>query len=152
MFSKYCNDMPHIRRALPDDAAEVARLTNELGYSASESVIAMRLAVLVGQPSHFVAVAQAQRGTLAGWISAERRLILESGERVEISGLVIDRTQRRQGIGRSLVEAVEQWTAQCGLASVVVRSNIERPESHAFYLSAGYLRSKTQHVYSKTLP
>ncbi|MGC1459074.1 MAG: GNAT family N-acetyltransferase [Steroidobacteraceae bacterium] len=144
--------MLQIRRAVLDDAVEVARLANELGYAASASVISMRLAALAGQPGHFVAVAQVQPGTLAGWISAERRLSLESGERVEISGLVVDSTQRRHRIGRGLVNAVERWTAECGLALLVVRSNIVRPESHGFYLSLGYVRSKTQHVYSKTVP
>ena len=143
---------PIIRRALLDDATEIARLTNELGYSASASLISLRLAALAGHPQYFVAVAQVRPGTLAGWISAERRLSLESGEKVEISGLVVDRKQRRHGIGRSLLAAVERWTAECGLALLIVRSNIERPESHAFYLNAGYLRSKTQHVYLKTVP
>ncbi|HEX3837851.1 MAG TPA: GNAT family N-acetyltransferase [Steroidobacteraceae bacterium] len=144
--------MAHIRRAVPDDAAEVVRLTSELGYEASESVISKRLSALTVQPTHFVAVAQGRSGTLAGWICAERRLILESGEKVEISGLVVDSTQRRNGIGCLLVEAAEQWTAECGLTSLVVRSNVDRPESHAFYLRAGYVRSKTQHVYLKTIP
>jgi GNAT superfamily N-acetyltransferase len=141
-----------IRHALLADAAEVARLTNALGYSASASAIAVRLAVLTERPGHLVAVAELRPGMLAGWISAERRLILESGEKVEISGLVVDTAQRRHGIGRSLVGAVEHWAAECGLSTVVVRSNIERSESHAFYLSVGYLRSKTQHVYAKTVP
>ncbi len=144
--------MPYIRGAVVDDAAEIARLTQELGYKASVTEISMRLSMLTEMPGHFVAVAEGRPGTLAGWIAAERRLILESGQRVEICGLVVDGTQRRLGIGRSLIGAVEQWTAQGGLASVVVRTNIDRPESHSFYLNAGYTRSKTQHVYSKSVP
>jgi GNAT superfamily N-acetyltransferase len=144
--------VPCIRRALLDDAAEVARLTTELGYGASEGVISLRLSALVQQPSHFVAVAEVRPATLAGWVSAERRLILQYGERVEISALVVDSTQRRSGIGRSLIGAVEQWATECGIASLLVRSRIDRSESHAFYLSAGYVRGKTQHVYSKSLP
>ncbi len=145
------NTIP-IRPALADDAAEVARLSNELGYGASESTMALRLSHLVGQPNCFVAVAQADQGVLAGWIAAERRWILHTGERVEISGLVVDSTYRRSGIGRSLVATVEQWAAECGIVAILVRSRAERPESHQFYLSAGYVRSKTQHVYLKSVP
>jgi hypothetical protein len=35
---------------------------------------------------------------------------------------------------------------------IVVRSNVLRPESHGFYESLGYIRTKSQHVYSKCLP
>ena len=145
-------NVPHIRPALLDDAAEVARLTNELGYEASENAILLRLSALAQWPSYFVAVAETSPAILAGWISAERRLILQYGERVEISALVVDSTRRRSGIGRSLIGAVEQWATECGIASILVRSRIDRSESHAFYLSAGYARSKSQHVYMKSLP
>jgi GNAT superfamily N-acetyltransferase len=136
---------------VPGDAAEIARLCNELGYEASETLIDKRLRALTQRPSHWVAVAQIGSGILAGWVCAERRLILESGEKVEISGLVVDSAHRRSGIGRLLVEAAEHWAAQNGLAALVVRSNVERVQSHAFYLNAGYTRSKTQHVYLKSM-
>jgi GNAT superfamily N-acetyltransferase len=145
------SDRADIRGAVPGDAAEVARLCNEFGYEASETLIVERLRALTERPSHWVAVAQIGPGTLAGWVCAERRLILESGEKVEISGLVVDSAHRRSGIGRLLVEAVEHWAAEAGLAALVVRSNVERVRSHAFYLNAGYTRSKTQHVYLKSL-
>jgi GNAT superfamily N-acetyltransferase len=132
-----------------EDAAEIARLTNELGYEAPTSLISLRLAAFVAKPRYFVAVAEIQPGILGGWLSAERRLILHTGEKVEISGLVVDRTKRRTGIGSSLIVAVEQWAAESGIASLVVRSQVDRPESHAFYMRAGYIRDKTQHVYSK---
>jgi hypothetical protein len=33
----------------------------------------------------------------------------------------------------------------------MVRSNAARAESHPFYEALGYVRSKTQHVYTKTI-
>jgi len=66
-------------------------------------------------------------------------------------GLVVDARQRRQGVGRRLVAAVEAWAARRGLELVSVRSNVARAESHPFYERLGYARVKTQHAYRKRL-
>jgi GNAT superfamily N-acetyltransferase len=88
---------------------------------------------------------------LAGWIAAERRLSLEAGERVEITGLVVDGSIRRGGVGRALVAAAEAWASEQGLDVVVVRSNVLRQASHPFYEGLGYVRQKSQHVYARHL-
>lgn len=140
-----------IRPATAPDAAEIARLSTELGYPASAGDVASRLVELLPSSSHFIAVAEDEAG-LVGWVAAERRLLLESGERVELVGLIVDERARRGGIGRSLVDAAEQWALGRGLAVISVRSNIARAESHPFYERLGYRRTKTQHAYSKRLP
>jgi GNAT superfamily N-acetyltransferase len=70
----------------------------------------------------------------------------------EIFGLVVAQGRRASGVGRRLVEAVEQWARGRGLTDISVRSNVVRPESHSFYERIGYPRLKTQHVYRKRLP
>jgi GNAT superfamily N-acetyltransferase len=65
--------------------------------------------------------------------------------------LVVSEAHRGAGVGRRLLEAVEQWGAGRGLDQVSLRSNIIRPESHAFYEKVGYTRFKTQHAYRKRL-
>lgn len=139
-----------IRPAVASDAPEIARLTTELGYPSSADEIASRLAGLLGSDSCFIAVAEAS-STLVGWVAAERRLLLESGERAELVGLVVDRAARRTGIGRALVAAAEQWAAARRLQVISVRSNVARAESHPFYERLGYHRIKTQHAYAKQL-
>jgi GNAT superfamily N-acetyltransferase len=99
-----------------------------------------------------VAVASKHGNQLSGWVVVERRVSLESGEKAEITGLVVTRSARREGIGKALVSFAEQWSAQLGLSSVRVRSNVARTESHDFYQHLGFMRKKTQHVYEKQLP
>ena len=140
-----------IRSATVADAAEIARLSAQLGYPADEQVFAARLRRLLGSPVHAVLVAADADGPLAGFIALEQRITLELGERVEIVGLVVDGEVRRSGVGRSLVAAAERWTRDHGLAEVFLRSNIVRPEAHPFYERLGYLRAKTQHAYRKRL-
>jgi GNAT superfamily N-acetyltransferase len=79
------------------------------------------------------------------------RLTLESGLRVEITGLVVDDKARRRGVGRLLVEQIEGWAKSGNCRVLGVSSNVLRAESHAFYESLGYLQAKTQHSYRKTL-
>lgn len=88
---------------------------------------------------------------LDGYIGLERRLTLHQDEHVEITDLIVDSGIRRSGLGHALVAAGEWWTVQHGLHSIVVRSNVVRPESHPFYEGIGYQRAATSHVYGKQL-
>lgn len=143
--------MHSIRNAEQADADEVTRLCIELGYRASAADIAARLRAFRGTDKHFVAVACGRESNLLGWVAAEHRLLLETGERIEIVGLIVDPSARRTGIGRALVAAVESWATARGLSTVLVRSNIARDSSHRFYEGIGYECTKTQHVYIKTV-
>jgi GNAT superfamily N-acetyltransferase len=139
-----------LREVRAEDAPEIARLAEDLGYASSPVVMRDRLNSLTSLPNHHICVAQ---GTdcLLGWVAVERRSTLELGERVEIVGLVVDVSSRRTGLGRQLVEYAEQWARQLGFDSISVRSNVNRDASHPFYERLGYLRRKTQHCYVKTL-
>lgn len=145
---------PRIRIAGVDDAAEIARLSAQLGYPASADEFAARLAHLLALPRQcavFVADADERISTLLGFVAMERHYTLESGERAEIATLVVDVTARRRGIGEALVRAGEDWARGFGFQEVRVRSNVQRAESHPFYERAGYVRAKTQHAYRKAL-
>jgi GNAT superfamily N-acetyltransferase len=141
---------PQRRVATVQDSSEIARLCTLLGYPISDEVMRVRLGQLLGSPIHVVLVA-AKGPALLGWITGEARVTLETGDRVEITGLVVDVSTRRAGVGRLLVEGVERWAAGRHCKEVVVRSNISRPESHPFYEERGYGRTKTQHAYMKVL-
>lgn len=140
-----------IRRATLADAAAIAALSGELGYPASTQQMSERLAALLPQPTQFIAVAATADGDVRAWIAAERHLLLEYGEKIEIVGLVVGAAARRSGVGKALVDAVEKWTREQGLTIVAVRSNATRIESHPFYEQLGFVRRKTQHSYEKLL-
>lgn len=139
-----------LRPARFEDAAEIARLSTELGYPAGADEMAPRLRTVLADPDRHVIVASAQSGLL-GWIGLERRLSLEGGEQAEIVGLVVDARARRTGLGAALTAAAEDWARELGYRHLAVRSNAARVESHPFYEKHGYVRRKTQHVYSKPL-
>jgi GNAT superfamily N-acetyltransferase len=139
-----------IRAARPADAAELARLSGELGYPVTTAEMQRRLTLVLASPNHYVAVV-ASGDRLLAWVGMERRVSLEGGERAELIGLIVDATARRGGWGRALVKHAEQWTVAQGLTSLVVRSNTARDQSHPFYEAIDYSRDKTQHVYVREL-
>ena len=137
--------------AQPSHAEAIARLSHELGYPMSVEATRTALERLATLPMHHVVVAAAPDGRLLGWAGVERRLCLESGEFVELTGLVVAAGSRRSGVGRALVASAEAWALDSGFSSIRVRSNVARAESHPFYERLGFARTKTQHVYGKTL-
>jgi GNAT superfamily N-acetyltransferase len=137
-----------IRRATSTDAAGVAALSGILGYPIDRETMQIRLEQLQGRGEHIVFVAE-MNGEIVGWIHGAEHPNLVADRMGEICGLVVAEGRRTSGVGRRLVEAVEQWANGRGLDQVSVRSNIVRAESHPFYEKVGYTRVKTQHAYRK---
>lgn len=122
-----------------------------LGYSTTGEVIRSRLRAILRSENDLVFVAANDSGAVIGWLHAHASHVLESGFRVEITGLIVSPEARRHGVGRALVTHAEQWAQKIGAEAIVVRSNVQRTESHAFYPSLGYDITKTQKVYRKKL-
>jgi len=141
-----------IREATPADAAAIASLSRELGYPGSAVSVAGRLAVLAADPAQCVRVAEDAAGAVIGWAHAAGQMVLESGPRCELLGLVVTAAARRSGTGRALVLAIEEWAVERGLPVVSLRCNEIRTEAHAFYARLGYEHAKTQRAFRKRLP
>ncbi len=140
-----------IRGASEADLAEIAALSAELGYPTDPASLRARLRDLLWREDQLAAVALTEAGQVCGWMQAHSSVALESGFRVEIVGLVVVPAMRRHGVGRRLVQHAEAWAAQLQAEAVVVRSNVNRRESHAFYRKLGYARTKMQTVYRKQI-
>jgi hypothetical protein len=123
-----------VRAARPEDARSIAVLSRALGYTADAKSTRERLRRILGRDDQRVVVAVAPGGAVCGWLQAQCNVVIESGLRVEITGLVAQ---------------AETWAKEISAETIVVRSNTKRVESHAFYPSLGYLPSKTQVVYRK---
>ncbi len=140
----------NIRPATVSDAARLAELNGILGYPVSREEMATRLVRMLELETHAVFVAEVS-GEIVGWIEGGEREVLAVGKFAEICGLVVADGQRGRGVGRKLTNAAEEWARRRGHNEISVRSNVVRPESHAFYERVGYTRYKTQHVYRKRL-
>ena len=141
-----------VRQARLGDAGSLAQLSAELGYPVSPDAMEVRLRSLLARSDCTVLVAELDSGNVVGWIHGSQQELLESEPRCEILGLVVHADHRGKGVGRRLVESMEQWADARELGLMAVRSNVTREESHPFYERLGYIRAKTQHAYRKTLP
>jgi len=137
-----------IRRCLPSDAQAVAALATELGYPSDAAQAGARLARLLGRDEDAVFAAEVD-GAVVGWLHAREVLLLESEPFGEIAGLIVAAPRRGQGIGTALLQAAIAWTAQRGLPTLRVRSNLRRTETHRWYQAAGFAIVKTQLVFSR---
>lgn len=140
-----------IRKPELTDAPRIAALNGELGYPVEAGDMKNRLERLLTRPDHILLVAEIAPELVVGWIEGEERDILAMGRVCEIVGLVVGQAHRGSGVARRLVSEVEEWAIARGLTQVSLRSNVVRPESHAFYEKVGYSRFKTQHAYRKRL-
>jgi ribosomal protein S18 acetylase RimI-like enzyme len=138
----------HIRRCRLSDAPAVAELATELGYPSDAAQSGARLAWLLGRDEDAVFAAEVD-GAVAGWLHAREVRLLESEPFGEIAGLIVAAPRRGQGIGKALLQAAIAWAAERGLATVRVRSNLVRTETHRWYQAAGFEIVKTQLVFSR---
>ena len=146
-----CAGQPRIRTARETDAAELARLTSQLGYPVSETTMQTRLVRVLGSVDDRLLVAENTSGGLAGWIHGFLGQLLEADYRVEIGGLIVDERHRRSGLGRRLVQAIEDWAVERGASELSVRCREARIESHQFYERLSFRHIKTQRVFRKRL-
>jgi len=140
-----------IRHATDLDGIPITELAGILGYTAAPEEMARRLHAVLISSSDLVIVAVDSSNKVVGWLQAHAAHVVESGFRVEITGLIVSPESRRCGAGKALVAEAERWAMAKSAEAIVVRSNVQREESHLFYPALGYAPTKTQKVYRKSL-
>jgi GNAT superfamily N-acetyltransferase len=138
-----------IRTPTPHDYARLAELAGDLGYPSNEADIARRFDELRAIAQFVVFVAQRAGEPVAGWICAAVQGTIESDPHVEITGFVVGKEFRSQGVGEKLLARAEEWARERKIKMVRLRSNVIRDRAHAFYLREGYDQYKTQKAFRK---
>jgi len=138
-----------IRPMTPEDLADVARLSGELGYPLDAAEAQRRFDALASE-RHGLYVAEGD-GRVVGWIHFSADESLADEPKTVIDALIVDENVRSRGIGRLLVAQGEAWAAQRGHRTLRVRTRITRERAHKFYRRAGFILDKTQHIFDKTI-
>jgi len=126
-----------VRRATHTDAASIALLLGQLGYPSSADVIPTRL-VAIEREGGVAFVASSAEDRILGLATASRHATLHAGAQVAyITALVTADDARGQGVGRSLVTAIEQWARENGCTRLSVTSAEHRAGAHEFYPRIG---------------
>ena len=91
------------------------------------------------ESSRDIVLVCAEISSLTGVVSAHAiPLFHQPGELVRITALSVRQGRERQGIGRCLIRAIENWAVARGAARIEVTSGDHREGAHRFYRAMGY--------------
>ena len=131
---------PKLRDAKPGDAAHLVELIIELGHEVTEKQVRKNLAALKKADETPLVVTVEKK--VVGLVGMHRMVTVHRPAPVgRIPVLVVAKEAQGLGLGRMLVDAVEQWCRKKGCQLIEVTSNDRRAAAHAFYRHMGYERS-----------
>ena len=133
-----------VREATPSDASAIWELNVlEMGYQYPLEATSRKLDVLLNNKSDKIYVA-VSNGLVVGYVHANDYDLVYAPHMKNIMGIAVSSRYRRQGIGRILLQQVENWALATGAAGVRLVSGMARTEAHKFYHSCGYTGDKEQ--------
>jgi GNAT superfamily N-acetyltransferase len=125
-----------IRDARLEDSPRIAVLLDQLGYPTEANAVGPRLERL-GIVGDRVVVAELD-GTVVGLAHLQVTPALER-ERpaAKLAALVVDDAHRGEGVGRALVEEMEEEARRRGCSVLFLTTAARRKDAHAFYERIG---------------
>lgn len=121
-----------------------------LGYDFSPEETASQLAKLSQDPHHFLlGYEDSTNHDLLGYVHAEVYESLYSNAGFNILALAVLPQSQGKGIGKALLEGLEQETEKRGYKFIRLNSAEHRIGAHAFYEQVGYTCDKLQKRFIK---
>ncbi len=135
-----------MRDAVAADVGALAALMSEFGYPVTAPVLARRLEKFAAHHRTFVAELD---GVVAGFVGCSALHVYESDTPVcWIMALCVAERFRRRGVGRALLQRVDQWCRDENHHSIRVHSGDKRRDAHRFFEACGYERTGRRFVKS----
>jgi Acetyltransferases len=134
-----------IREAINEDAAEIAKLSHQLGYPISTEQTLKNIFAIKQSERHAVFVAVDEK--VIGWMGVCYTISLEQAPVCEINGLVTDENNRSKGVAKLLIEKAKQWSRNKGVNTLRLRCNVKRTDTHNFYTHLGFTEVKQQKMF-----
>lgn len=130
----------NISPATLGDLEAIQRLLGQLGYTLDLPVLREQCKLYSSSPSLGLWLARRQTATVGLIAFSLAPLFVKKAWRVHVEALVVDAAYRHQGIGRALLEYIENMTAPYGPRIIDLTSGQHRAATgaHAFYRSLGY--------------
>ena len=129
------------------DAQEIQSISNfELGYDVNLDIVKKQIRKLTNDNKHNIIIGfeYEQTRKIIGFVHAElyESLYMDTG--LNILGLAVDSNFQGQGIGKKLMNYIEDYALKNNISYIRLNSNVRRIEAHKFYESIGYVCDKTQ--------
>ena len=143
-----------IRTVQVKDAGQIRDLCHQaLGYNSTLETVATQIEKFnLPDSDHFCFVCEEdQTGHILGYVEAEVYESLYSDAGLNILGLAVFPSAQGRGIGRQLMERVEDLAKSKHYAFIRLNSASHRKEAHLFYERIGYEGNKTQKRFLKIM-
>ena len=129
------------------DAQEIQRISKfVLSYDVDLDIVKKQIEKLTNDNKHNIIIGFENKQTrkIVGFVHAElyESLYMDTG--LNILGLAVDSNFQGQGIGKKLMDAIEDYALKNNISYIRLNSNVRREEAHKFYESIGYICDKTQ--------
>lgn len=143
-----------IRTVQVKDAPQIRDLCHQvLGYNSTLEKVATQIDKF-NQPDsgHFCFVYEEdQTGHILGYVEAEAYESIYSDPGLNVLGLAVFPFAQERGIGRQLMEQVEELAKSRHYTFIRLNSASHRKEAHVFYERIGYEGNKTQKRFLKII-
>lgn len=121
---------------------------DELGYDYSINLTKAKLQKILnsGSDKIFVAVAG---GSVVGYVHTADYDVIYADHFKNIMGIAVCKEYRKHGIGKALLNEVENWAKATDAVGIRLCSGSLRKEAHLFYKHCGYVKTKEQLNFKK---
>jgi len=139
----------NIRKAENSDSKALVELSKQLGYETTEESLLERFTLLKYR-QQVVYVAEVNQKVI-GYISFEPYYTLYMEPGLNITALVVDKENHKNGIGKELIRIAEKYAQENKLKFLRANSGSGRIEAHKFYRAMGFENEKEQKRFIKEI-
>ena len=120
----------------------------QLGYDLTLQDVKRRYGAIQEKQDHAVFVGE-QDGQVVALLHVYERPAFDKPPEVIVQALVVDQNCRGTGVGKTMMNVAERWTANRGFSSVALTASASRSGAYSFYESIGYKAEATSHLFRK---
>lgn len=128
----------NVRELTPEEIHTIFPLIKQLNPTMEEHLFHKRLEVML-EKGYRCAAAFDDAGHMMGlsgfWVLCR----FWCGEHVDMDNVIIDERFRGQGVGKKLMEWIENWARARGITFAVLDAYAENAPAHQFYFRQGYI-------------
>ena len=133
-----------IREAVSSDANAIWQLNcDEMGYQYSLDDTVQNITRLLSSNADKIFVAVSD-GLVVGYVHANNYDLIYAPHMKNIMGIAVSSEYKQQGIGKALLQQVENWARETGASGIRLVSGATRTDAHAFYRHCGFEGNKEQ--------
>ena len=134
------------------DAPEVAEICKSaLGYDINVESVKRQIAKLTNDKNQHIIIGYEDKETrkIIGFVHAQMYESFYSDLGLNILGLAVNPDFQGRGIGRKLMNKLEQYAVENRISFIRLNSAMKREEAHKFYEHIGYSCDKVQKRFIK---